>query len=427
MNPTVSIIVVTYNSAKHLPACCQALSALRYTPAPEIVVVDNASQDESAQLVRQLLPQARILSQERNLGFAGGVHEGVAASRGSHLVLLNPDTIVSANWLHGLIETLAKPGCGIAGSKILDSQSDRLLHTGGAVSYPETLASHRGEGELDRGQYETAEAVSFVTGASLALSRELWDRLGGLDRGFFPGYFEDVDLCWRAQALGFACWYTPNSLLRHHESASTGKFSGAFYYYHHRNRLRFLCKQRSWVELWNDFSPAEARRLVSTSALDRAIGSLVYREGLPAGLTPPDEGEQARILQLGQTLRSIKAEQANLPATWPEAAQQILGIPTASQSPLAELLATAKREAVLEEHQFHSRIPIIAKLRSTWNEIATRWYILPLMHQQTRYNLAVQRSLLELQTQSTANHALLETQVRQALLGYRVVNQNVSV
>jgi O-antigen biosynthesis protein len=421
MNPSVSIILVTYNSARQLADCCAALRALRYDPPPQLVVVDNASHDESAALVRRLLPEALLLPQTRNLGFAGGMHQGVAASTGEYLVLLNPDTVVAPDWLGPLVEALTAPRCGIVGSKISAWDGQRLLHTGGVLSRPLSLASHRGDGELDQGQYETPMAVSFVTGASLALSRALWERLGGLDGGFFPGYFEDVDLCWRAQALGLECWYVPRSTLRHNESSSTGKFSGAFYYYHHLNRLRFVCKHYPWAELWNDFAPAEAQRLRTTSALDRAVASLVYRQALPHGLALPDAAAQARILAHGQVLGAISAAHANQPAAWPEAAQQLLGIPSAAESPLPELLASAAHEAVLAEHQFRSALPLVAMLRRAWNSIATRWYVLPLLHQQTRFNLATQRSLAQLYAQSDAQHALLETQVRQALLCYRVV------
>lgn len=420
MNPRISIIIVTYNSAPYLPACCAALRSVRYEPPPEIVVVDNASSDESATIVRQLLPEALLLPQTANLGFSGGVGAAVAASSGELLVLLNPDTLVDPGWLTPLAAALADPNCGIAGSKIRDWDGRHLLHTGGLISRPELLASHRGDGELDHGQYERSEPVSFVTGASLALRRELWERLGGLDRGFFPGYFEDVDLCWRTQALGLACRYVPGSTLRHSESTSTGKFSGAFYYYHHLNRLRFACKHTPWAELWSDFSPAEARRLRASSALDRAVAGLVYRQALPYGLTPPSQAEQERILQIGRTLGTISATLQDQPAAWPEAAQRLLGIPTAAESPLPHMITTAEQEAVLAEYQFNTGLPLVAALRRTWNNVATRWYVLPLLHQQTRFNLATQRSLAQLHAQSDAQHALLETQVRQALLCYRM-------
>jgi GT2 family glycosyltransferase len=423
MNPTVSIILVTYNSAPHLAACLAALRALRYDPAPEIVIVDNASQDESPALVRELLPQARLLPQTRNLGFAGGVHQGVAASSGEYVVLLNPDTIVEPGWLAPLIAALADPACGIAGSKILDVDGRMLLHTGGVIDAPLMLADHSGNGEVDRGQYEQSTTVSFVTGAALALRRELWDRLGGLDRGFFPGYFEDVDLCWRAQALGLECRYVPQSVLQHRESSSSGKFSGRVYYYYHRNRLRFACKHLPWPELWGEFAPAEARRLGRAGPLDRAVAGLVYRQALPHGLAEPDAAEQAGILATGQLLAAVAAEQEALPEQWPAAIRELLGLANGTPPALADLLAEVEREAVLREHRFRSRLPWLAGLRAAWNSVATRWYVLPVLEQQTRFNLAAQRSLWRLQEEMQTQPALLETQVRQALLCYRLATK----
>lgn len=421
MNPGVSIILVTYNSAPHLTVCCAALRALSYDPPPQIVVVDNASQDDSVALVRRLLPEALLLPQETNLGFSGGVRCGVAASTGEILALLNPDTVVDPHWLAALVEALARPGCGIAGSKIVDLDGRRLRHTGGTLRWPDVLAHHRGEGERDTGQYETAEVVEFVTGASLALRRGLWERLDGLDPGFFPGYFEDVDLCWRARGLGAECWYTPRSVLRHGEASSTGSFSGAFYYYHHLNRLRFACKHMDWQTLWNGFAPAEDHRLRRASALDRAVASLVYRQSLPHGLAAPDAAARATILRRGRVLATVAATLQDQPNAWPAAARDLLGVPTSSVA-LAALLAEAETEAVLREHRFHSRVPLVAALRRAWNGIATRWYVLPLMHQQTRFNLAAQRSLAHLREHIDrhAQQATLETQVRQALLCYRL-------
>jgi O-antigen biosynthesis protein len=423
MNPTVSIILVTYNSAPQLAACLAALRTLRYDPAPEIVIVDNASQDASLALAHELLPQTRRLPQARNLGFAGGVHQGVAVSSGEYIVLLNPDTVVEPDWLAPLIAALADPACGVAGSKILDVDGRTLLHTGGLIEAPLLLADHCGNGEADRGQYDQPIAVSFVTGAALAMRRELWDRLGGLDRGFFPGYFEDVDLCWRAQALGLECRYVPQSVLRHRESSSSGKFSGRFYYYYHRNRLRFACKQLNWPTLWGEFAPAEARRLVRASPLDRAVAGLVYRQSLPNGLAAPDAAEEAAILATGQVLATVAAAQQALPEQWPAAVRELLGLADSTPPALADLLAEVEREAVLREHQFRSRLPGLARLRAAWNSVATRWYVLSVLEQQTRFNLAAQRSMRRLQEDMQLQPALLETQIRQALLCYRLATK----
>ncbi len=187
--------------------------------------------------------------------------------------------------------------------------------------------------------------VPFLTGAALALRREVWDRLGGLDAGFYPAYFEDLDLCLRAQALGLTCRYAPRSVIRHAESASTGKYSGTFYYYYHRNRLRCACKHLSWARLWGEFCPAEAARMADTGPLDRLVAGMVYREALPRGLAPPDAAEQAKVLARGRILGA--ANQRDTPATWPAEVHALLGVSAQRLAQLAALLGDARREAVM--------------------------------------------------------------------------------
>jgi GT2 family glycosyltransferase len=418
VNPPASIVIVTYNSAPYLADCLESIKTLRYEPAPQVVVVDNASGDESVACVRERLPEALVLPQAANLGFAGGVNAGVAASTGEIIALLNPDAVVDPGWLAELVAALDDPACGIAGSKILDYTGQTLLHAGGEVSRATLITSHRGEGRADRGQYATGEAVPFLTGAALALRRSVWDRLGGLDAGFYPAYFEDLDLCFRTRALGLACHYAPRSVVRHAESASTGKYSGAFYYYYHRNRLRFACKHLTWAELWGEFCPAEAARMGTAPPLDRLVAALAYREALPHGLAPPDAAEQARVLARGRILTA--AHQRDTPAAWPAEVQALLGVRARQQALLAVLLDEVRREAVLREHEFRSALPLVAALRRRWNSVATRWYVLPMLHQQTRANLALQRGLEQLAELLTTDSAALGQSVYQAALCFRM-------
>jgi len=346
----------------------------------------------------------------------------VAASGGEVVALLNPDAVVDPGWLAALVAALADPASGIAGSKILDRAGRTLLHAGGEVSHSTLITSHRGEGQADRGQYDTGEMVPFLTGAALALRREVWERLGGLDAGFYPAYFEDLDLCFRARALGLQCQYAPRSVVRHAESTSTGKYSGAFYYYYHRNRLRFACKHLAWAELWGEFCPAEAARMGTAPPLDRLVAGLAYREALPRGLAPPDATEQARVLLRGHILGA--AQQRDTPAAWPAEVQALLGVQARQQARQQALLDEARREAVLREHEFRSALPLVAALRRLWNSVATRWYVLPMLHQQTRANLALQRGLEQLAEQVATDSAALGQSVYQAALCFRMAEMS---
>lgn len=418
MNPTISVIIVTCNSAPHIGACLESVRALRYDPLPQVVVVDNASQDESLALVRHTLSEAIIVPHQRNQGFASGVNAGVAASTGEIIVLLNPDAVVDPHWLDGLVAALANQQCGAAGSKILDRDGRLLLHTGGLVNSSTFLTLHRGAGEEDRGQYDAVAPVPYLTGAALALRRAVWDRVGGMDEGFYPAYFEDLDLCLRLQDRGLVCSYIPHSVLRHTESTTTGKHTGTFYYYYHRNRFRIACKRMSWADLWETFCPSEATRLQEACLLDRLVAALVYRQSLPRGLVLPTIAEQDSVLAVGTVLSG--AQRDTPPEQWNEAAQKLLGIQPHVRAQLTALLEEAQREAVLHEHTFSSRVPLVASLRQSWNNIAPRWYMLPVLHQQTRANLAMSRGLEHLVTQIETDYTTLATLVAQAVLCFRM-------
>lgn len=420
MKPTVSIIIVTHNIVPHIGRCLRSVQALSYTPTPQVVIVDNGSQDASAALVQQIMPEAHIIPQQRNTGFAGGVSIGVAASSGEIIVLLNPDTEVATHWLDALVAALDNPRCGVAGSKILDFDGKTLLHTGGSYLPTTLLTTHRGYTEQDRGQYEQREVMPFVTGASMALWRKTWDEIGGFDIGFYPIYFEDLDLCLRIQDRGLECHYIPQSVLRHVESTTMGKYSGAFYYHNHRNRLRLACKRLSWAELWNVFCPAEVVRLAEACLLDRLVAGYVYRQGMAQGLELPTLAAQDALVATGQVLATVGEEQRNAPETWQPAVQRLLGVQAQLRAELAPFLAETQRDAVLQEHHFRSRNPLVSLVRQAWNSVSTRWYVLPVLHQQTRANLAMSRSIERLVAHIEQDTALLATLVYQAALSYRV-------
>jgi GT2 family glycosyltransferase len=422
MKPDVSIIIVTHNIDPHIATCLKSLQALAYDPPPQVVIVDNGSHDESLSVIHQVMPEATILPQYRNTGFAGGVSTGVQASTGDIVVLLNPDTEVDTHWLDALVNALENPRCGVAGSKILDFDGKTLLHTGGSYIPTTLLTTHRGYTEPDRGQYDQPEAMPFVTGASMALWRKTWEQVGGIDIGFYPIYFEDLDLCLRIQDQGLECHYVPQSVLRHVESTTMGKYSGAFYYHNHRNRFRLACKRLSWNNLWNVFCPAEVTRLGEACLLDRMVAAYVYRQGLPQGIKNPDQAEQDAFVATGQLLASVREAQRNAVETWPTEVQNLLGVQAKLRAQMAPFIAEAQREAVLQEHQFHSRNPLVALGRRLWNSISTRWYVLPVLHQQTRLNLAMSRSIEQLVTHIEMDSTLLATLVYQAALSYRVAS-----
>ena len=138
-----------------------------------------------------------------NKGFAGGASVGLFMASGDIVATVNPDVRLDPGWMRAVVATLAHDDVGIVGSKILYPDGKTLQHAGGIVHYPLATVDHIGRGETRRrASTIMRKVVSFVTGAALAMRRDVGRHLGFFDEEFFPVYYEDVDLCWRADKEG---------------------------------------------------------------------------------------------------------------------------------------------------------------------------------------------------------------------------------
>ena len=224
--PNVAVIVLTWNG-KELTLDCLRSFARVTTPNLHILVVDNGSADDTVAAVRAL-GDARVMTIENraNLGFAAGNNTGIrhALDHGADFILLlNNDTIVDPAAVDHLLAAMARESdVGIAGPKIYYFEPrDRIWFAGGEVSMWRGTARHIGIRETDRGQHDAARDVDYVSGCALLARREVFDRVGMLDAGY-RAYFEDVDLCARAERAGFRIRYVPTARVWHRISASTG-------------------------------------------------------------------------------------------------------------------------------------------------------------------------------------------------------------
>jgi GT2 family glycosyltransferase len=396
MPPTTSIIIVSYNSAAQIGTCLRALQQQRCDCEYEIVVVDNASQDQSRAIVAGF-PAARLIAANENWGFAGAVNRGVAAAHGRVIALLNPDAEPAPDWLQQLVAALDDPQIGVVGSKVIGPDG-RIQSLGSDLQLPAMLSAHRQAGERDNSHDREIADVWAVHGAAMAFTRPVWEELGGFDEGFFPAYWEECDFCERARRAGRRVVVAPQATVQHHEASATGKYSLEFYFYYHRNRLRYAAKWLDWRTLWETFRPAEQARLQTAPLLDRRVARLVYQAGVPP-LDWPSAEQRAAALATGRALRDGT-------------------LPDDGFEPLMQLIGAADANTVLEEVQFRSRLPLIARLRAAWNDVATRWYVRPSLDQQTRFNLAAQRALATMAEQTTARAAADALDI--ALLAWRL-------
>lgn len=402
MSDLTSVVIVTYNSRDDIAGCLEALSALD-GPRPEIIVVDNASTDSTADLVAERFPSVRLVRSASNLGFGGGNNLGFAVARGDLLVTVNPDVRLRPDALTALRGAFAADErLGIAGAKLLFADGQTIQHAGGIVEYPLATTRHRGYGEADRGQFDEPADVEFVTGAALALRRAVVEQIHGFDAGFYPVYFEDTDLCYRARAAGWRVKYIPVAVGLHPSSASLSQASETYFRYFHTSRLRFVAKHYTIRQLVDDFLPAELERLRQVMpAADRAAAGLMYRS-----LQPENAAQEVH-----QPMPNLTPAAPGSPPEPPVSAEAL-------EYNARALLAELNKRWQVQERPFASRTPIVgplvARLRTLWNNMSTTWYVRSILQQQVEFNSLVVQTMAALAGQTAEVRRTCAAAVEQA-------------
>ncbi|MDD2275659.1 MAG: glycosyltransferase family 2 protein [Smithellaceae bacterium] len=200
----VSVIIVSYNTAAATVECLKSVEAAK--GSKKIVVVDNASTDQSAHNIRQLFPDIQLMVNERNRGFAAANNQALPLCRGRCIIYLNPDTIVKPDAIGKAVAFMDRhPNIGLAGAKILNP--DGSLQESVSRRYP-------GE-KFTRGETDgLAGNIACVLGAFMIARKSLLDELHGFDEDFFL-YGEDQDLAWRIREKGFSIGYIEDAEVFH--------------------------------------------------------------------------------------------------------------------------------------------------------------------------------------------------------------------
>jgi GT2 family glycosyltransferase len=225
----LSIVTVSYNVREYLAACLASLSAGAGGLRSEVIVVDNASGDGSADHVVRGFPHVRLLRNVENLGFARAVNRGLAVARGRWLLLLDPDTTVPPGALAALVEATARwPEVGLAGPALDDpvtgatQASCRPFMTWRSAFAQHTLAKawlRQRRGPRWQPVADQPSDTGFLIGACLLIRREVFETLGGLDEAYFL-FCEDMEYCRRALRAGWKLLYTRQTRVFHHEGKS---------------------------------------------------------------------------------------------------------------------------------------------------------------------------------------------------------------
>jgi O-antigen biosynthesis protein len=219
--PQVSIVIPVHGKLAHTLACLRSL-ARHGTQAPfEVIVVDDASPDDSATVLAQVAG-LQLLRNERNLGFIGSCNAGAAAAHGELLLFLNNDTQVTSGWLDALLRCFAeRADCGIAGSRLV--YPDGRLQEAGGIVFADGNGWATGRFERrDAPAFRYRRETDYVSGASLLIRRKVFQRIGGFDARYAPAYYEDTDLAFAVRQLGLRVYYEPTSTVIHCEGITAG-------------------------------------------------------------------------------------------------------------------------------------------------------------------------------------------------------------
>jgi N-acetylglucosaminyl-diphospho-decaprenol L-rhamnosyltransferase len=245
---SVAVVLVTYESAEDLAACLGSLPAAAGPHELEMVVVDNASRDASAEIARRL--GVKVLENPANLGLSRAIDIGAAATAAPWLLLVNPDTRLAAGSLARMLETAgADPTIGCVGPHLRNSDGSEYptgrrfpsilvgaLHAALGTVWPGNPATRRYHlADLDRSR---PVQVDWVSGACMLVRREAYEAAGRFDAGYFM-YFEEMDFCLRLAKAGRRVVYDPGAEVTHMLGGSTRSAPYRKVWNHHRSALRF--------------------------------------------------------------------------------------------------------------------------------------------------------------------------------------------
>lgn len=265
----LSIIIVTHNSAEVIGRCLSSLNHYSPSCSFETIVVDNSSTDGTVKLIESEYAGVKLFANNVNKGYSRGINQGISASEGEMILILNPDIIVKENSIDILVDFMKKnPGAAISGAKLINTDgslqySCRSFYTVRALLLRRTFlgklfprAKSLREHLLTDYDHRTAREVDWIIGACMMVRRSAIEDAGMMDERFFL-YFEDVDWCYRMSQHGWKVCYVPDSVMTHYyRRASAGSLISRsliihlvslFRYYEKWNRIFYFLKRRRSV------------------------------------------------------------------------------------------------------------------------------------------------------------------------------------
>ena len=260
--PAVTVIIAAFNHFDVTYRCLQSLLEHRPKTSFDVILVDDASTDETIYAALVVSGAIQLIRNSRNVGFLHSVAAATRVARGDALLLLNNDTVVQDGWLDELTETLRlDPSIGIVGSKLL-FPNGRLQEAGGIIWSDGSGHNYGRNDDPANPRYCFMRDVDYVSGAALLIRRSVFEAVGGFSEEFAPGYYEDTDLCFKVRAAGQRVVVQPRSRITHFEGVSSGtELDGpGMKRFQRINHRTFLLKWFDTLRLHGSSSEADLHR-----------------------------------------------------------------------------------------------------------------------------------------------------------------------
>lgn len=287
--PKVTAVVIGYNSRDIVGPCLQTLLDQDY-PNLEVVVVDNASKDGTAEFIRTNFPSIRLIASQENLGFAEGNNLVFRTTQAKYVVLLNQDAYAQRNWVTELVRCAEMDErVGSVGSKMLFFRCPTLLNSTAIEINEAGWGWDRQVGERDENPSPMPETVFGGCGGAVLYRTSALQKVGGFDPAFFM-YYEDTDLAWRLRLAGFVNLYAPLAVVRHDFHGDTGATPGRLF------RRRFMSERNRWATLVKNLDWKTLRSVLpKIRAYDK--GRIAWLEkAVRDGHDPEFHGQMAKII-----------------------------------------------------------------------------------------------------------------------------------
>jgi len=254
--PKVSIIIPAYNGWQMNYLCLRSIKQNTFGVTYEIIFADDGSSDETKN-IKNYIKNITVIRNEPNLGFLKNCNKAASQAKGRYIHFLNNDTRVTYGWLSSLVELLDNNSdIGMVGSKLI--YPDGQLQEAGGIIWKDGSGWNFGHKQNpDAPEFNYVKEVDYISGASIMLRKELWDKLGGFDERYTPAYCEDSDLAFQIREMNMKVVYQPSSVVVHYEGFSHGteqnKKSGLTNtkQYQEINKAKFIEKWQSRLQLQN--------------------------------------------------------------------------------------------------------------------------------------------------------------------------------